>query len=68
MRRYQGSDMPLLAHMLNLEEPAFDQDQQQYVSQPPPSPVVVQHPSPDPMPSPPRQSLPPTIPFGPAPT
>nr|GFC34559.1 hypothetical protein [Tanacetum cinerariifolium] len=68
MRRYQGPDMPLLAHMLNLREPAFDQEQQQDVSQPSPSPVVTPHPSPDPMPSPPRQSSPPPIPFGPVPT
>nr|GEV50860.1 hypothetical protein [Tanacetum cinerariifolium] len=68
MRRYQGHDMPLLAHMLNLREPAFEQAQQHDVSHPPPSPVVASHPSPDPMPSPPRQSSPPPIPFGPAPT
>nr|GFD56110.1 hypothetical protein [Tanacetum cinerariifolium] len=30
--------------------------------------VVRPHPSPDPMPSPPRRSSPPPIPFGPAPT
>nr|GFB53093.1 hypothetical protein [Tanacetum cinerariifolium] len=65
MRHYQGPDMPLLAYMLNLGEPAFVQAQQQDVSQPPPSPVVALHPSPDLMPSPPRQSLPPPIPFGP---
>nr|GEW63939.1 hypothetical protein [Tanacetum cinerariifolium] len=68
MRRYQGPDMPLLAHMLNLREPAFEQAQQHDVSHPPPSPVVASHPSPDPMPSPPRQYLPSPIPFGPAPT
>nr|GEY78488.1 uncharacterized mitochondrial protein AtMg00810-like [Tanacetum cinerariifolium] len=68
MRRYQGPDMPLLAHMLNLGEPAFEQAQQHDVSHPLPSPVVVSHPSPDPMPSSPRQSLPPPVPFGPAPT
>nr|GFC77723.1 hypothetical protein [Tanacetum cinerariifolium] len=68
MRRYQGPDMPLLAHMLYPGEPAFEQAQQQDVSQAPPSPVVAPHPSPDPMPSPPRQSSPSPIPFGPAPT
>nr|GFA33186.1 aminoacyl-tRNA synthetase, class 1a, anticodon-binding [Tanacetum cinerariifolium] len=68
MRRYQGPDMPLLAHMLNLGEPAFEQAQQPDVYQPPPSPVVAPHPSPDQIPSPLRQSLPPPIPFGPAPT
>nr|GEY34054.1 hypothetical protein [Tanacetum cinerariifolium] len=68
MRRYQGPDMPLLAHMLNLREPAFKQAQQPNVYQPLPSPVVAPHPSPDPMPLPPRQSLPPPIPFGPTTT
>nr|GEW46428.1 hypothetical protein [Tanacetum cinerariifolium] len=67
MRRYQGPDMPLLAHMLNLGEPALEQAQQQDVSHPPPSFVVASHPFLDPMPSPPRQSSPPPIPFGPAP-
>nr|GEX02610.1 hypothetical protein [Tanacetum cinerariifolium] len=64
----KGPDMPLLAHMLNLGEPAFVQAQQQDVAQPPPSPVVAPHPLPDPIPLPPRQSSPPPIPFGPAPT
>nr|GEY95837.1 aminoacyl-tRNA synthetase, class 1a, anticodon-binding [Tanacetum cinerariifolium] len=68
MRHYLGPDMPLLAHMLNLGEPAFIQAQQQDASQPPPSPLVAPHPSPDPMPSLPRQSSPLPIPFGPAPT
>nr|GEX14176.1 retrovirus-related Pol polyprotein from transposon TNT 1-94 [Tanacetum cinerariifolium] len=68
MRHYQGPDMPLLAHMLNQGEPAFIQAQQQEVSPPPPSPVVAPHPLPDPMPSPPRQSSPPSIPFGLAPS
>nr|GEZ97217.1 hypothetical protein [Tanacetum cinerariifolium] len=68
MRRYQGPDMPLLAHMLHPREPAFEQAQQQDVYQAPPSPVVAPHPSPDLMPSPPRQSSPPHIPFGLAPT
>nr|GEX07186.1 putative reverse transcriptase, RNA-dependent DNA polymerase [Tanacetum cinerariifolium] len=68
MRRYQGPDMPLLVHMLNLGEPAFEQAQQPDVHQPPPSPVVAPHPSPDPMPSPSRQSSPPPIPFGPTTT
>nr|GFA22511.1 hypothetical protein [Tanacetum cinerariifolium] len=63
-----GPDMPLVAHMLNLGEPAFEHAQQPDVSQPPPSPVVAPHPSPDPMPSPPRQSSPLRIHFGPAPT
>nr|GEV20678.1 hypothetical protein [Tanacetum cinerariifolium] len=58
-----GPDMPLLAHMLNQEEPAFVQAQQQEVSLPLPSLVVASHPSPDPMPSPPRQSSPPPIPY-----
>nr|GEW13096.1 hypothetical protein [Tanacetum cinerariifolium] len=62
-----GPDMPLLAHMLNLGEPALEQAQQKDVYQPQPSLVVAPHPSPDPMPLPPRQSLPPPIPFGPAP-
>nr|GEV84906.1 xylulose kinase-1 [Tanacetum cinerariifolium] len=65
---YQGPNMPLLVHMLNLGEPAFVQAQQQDVSQPSPSPVVAPHPSPGPMSSPPRQSSPPPIPFGLAPT
>nr|GEX22048.1 hypothetical protein [Tanacetum cinerariifolium] len=65
---YQGPDMPLLAHMLNLGEPAFEQAQQPDVYQPQPSSIVVPHPSPDPMPSPPRQSSPPPIPFGPTTT
>nr|GFA05434.1 hypothetical protein [Tanacetum cinerariifolium] len=68
IRRYQGPDMPLLTHMLNLGEPAFEQAQQHDVSHPPPSPVVASHPSPDPMPLPPRQSSPPPIPFGPTTT
>nr|GEW49830.1 ribonuclease H-like domain-containing protein [Tanacetum cinerariifolium] len=34
MRHYQGPDMPLLAHMLNQEEPAFVQAQQQESSPP----------------------------------
>nr|GEV59469.1 leucine-rich repeat, cysteine-containing subtype [Tanacetum cinerariifolium] len=38
------------------------------VSPPPSSPVVASRPSPDPMPSPPRQSSPPPIPYGPAPS
>nr|GEZ24726.1 putative ribonuclease H-like domain-containing protein [Tanacetum cinerariifolium] len=59
---YKGPDMPLLVHMLNLGVPAFEQAQQQDVSQPPTSPVVAPHPSP------PRQSSPPPIPFGHAPT
>nr|GFA86447.1 hypothetical protein [Tanacetum cinerariifolium] len=63
-----GPDMPLLAHMLNLGEPSFEQAQQQDVSQAPPSPIVAPHPSPDPMPSYPRPSSPLRIPFGPAPT
>nr|GFC73005.1 hypothetical protein [Tanacetum cinerariifolium] len=63
-----GPDMPLVAHMLHLGEPAFEQAQQQDVSKPPPSPVVAPHPSPDLMPSPPKPSSPPPIPFGPAPT
>nr|GEZ18992.1 ribonuclease H-like domain-containing protein [Tanacetum cinerariifolium] len=67
-RKYQGPDMPLVAHMLHPGEPAFEQAQQQDVSQPPPSHVVAPHPSLDPMPSPPRPSLPPPIPFGLAPT
>nr|GFB02749.1 hypothetical protein [Tanacetum cinerariifolium] len=58
-----GPDMPLLAHMLNHGEPAFVQAHQQEVSLPPPSPVVAPHSSPDSMPSPPRQSSPPPIPF-----
>nr|GEZ74277.1 hypothetical protein [Tanacetum cinerariifolium] len=58
MRRYQGPDMPLLVHMLNLKEHAFEQAQQHDVSHPPPSLVVASHPSPDPMPSPPRPSEP----------
>nr|GEV59892.1 hypothetical protein [Tanacetum cinerariifolium] len=68
MRHYQGPDMPLLAHMLNQGKPALVQAQPQEVSPPPPSPVVKPHPLIDPMPSPPRQSLPPPIPFGPAPS
>nr|GEW28019.1 putative ribonuclease H-like domain-containing protein [Tanacetum cinerariifolium] len=68
MRNYQGPDMPLLAHMLNLWEPALEQAQQQDVYQPQPSPVVAPHPSPNPMPSPRRQSSPPPIPFGPTPS
>nr|GFD17728.1 hypothetical protein [Tanacetum cinerariifolium] len=60
--------MPLLAHMLNLGEPAFEQAQQPDAYQPPPSLVVAPHPSPDPMPSLPRQSSPPPIPFGPTTT
>nr|GFA73793.1 hypothetical protein [Tanacetum cinerariifolium] len=68
MRHYQGPDMPLLAYMLHLGEPALEPAQQQDVYQPQPSPVVAPHPSPDPMPSPPRQSSPPPIPFGPAPS
>nr|GEV36044.1 aminoacyl-tRNA synthetase, class 1a, anticodon-binding [Tanacetum cinerariifolium] len=67
-RHYQGPDMPLLAHMLNQGEPAFVQAQQQEVSPPPPSLVVASRPLPNPMPSPPRQSLPPPIPYGPAPS
>nr|GEU28969.1 putative ribonuclease H-like domain-containing protein [Tanacetum cinerariifolium] len=67
MRHYQGPNMPLLAHMLNRGEPVLEQAQQQAVYQPQPSPVVAPHPLPDPMPSPPRQSSPPSIPFGPAP-
>nr|GEW26521.1 putative ribonuclease H-like domain-containing protein [Tanacetum cinerariifolium] len=63
-----GPDIPLLAHMLNQGEPAFVQAQQQEVSPPPPSHVVAPHPSPDPMPSPLRQSSPPSIPFGLAPS
>nr|GFA31581.1 hypothetical protein [Tanacetum cinerariifolium] len=63
-----GPDMPLLAHMLNLGEPSFEQAQQQDVSQPPPSLIVAPHPLPDPMPSSPRPSSPSPIPFGPAPT
>nr|GFC87415.1 hypothetical protein [Tanacetum cinerariifolium] len=65
---YQGPDMPLLAHMLNQGEPVFVQAQQQKVSPPPPSPVVASRPSPDAMPSPPRQSSPLPIPYGPAPS
>nr|GEV80808.1 putative ribonuclease H-like domain-containing protein [Tanacetum cinerariifolium] len=65
---FNGPDMPLLAHMLNLEEPTFKQAQQLDVYQPPPSLVVTPHPSPDTMPSPPRQSSPPPIPFGPTTT
>nr|GFC96212.1 hypothetical protein [Tanacetum cinerariifolium] len=57
MRHYQGPDMPLLAHMLNQGELAFVQDQQQEVSPPPPSPVVSPHPSPNLMPSPPRDTV-----------
>nr|GFA12136.1 synaptobrevin, longin-like domain protein [Tanacetum cinerariifolium] len=68
MRHYQGPDMPLLAYMLNQREPAFVQAQQQEVSPPSPSLVVASHPSPDPMPSPPRQSSPPPIPYGHAPS
>nr|GEX98355.1 hypothetical protein [Tanacetum cinerariifolium] len=68
MRHYLGPDMPLLAHMLNLREPALEQAQQQDVYQPQPSPVVTPHPSPNPMPSPARQSSPTPIPFGPAPS
>nr|GEW33144.1 hypothetical protein [Tanacetum cinerariifolium] len=68
MRHYQGPDMPLLAHILNQGEPTFVQAKQQEVSLPPPSPVVAPHPSPDLMLSPPRQSSPPSIPFGPAPS
>nr|GFC79867.1 hypothetical protein [Tanacetum cinerariifolium] len=49
-------------------EPALEQAQQQDVYQPPPSPVVAPHPFPGLMPSPPRQSSPPPIPFDPAPT
>nr|GFD48575.1 hypothetical protein [Tanacetum cinerariifolium] len=60
--------MPLLAYMLNQGEPAFVQAQQQEVSPPPPSPVVASHPSHDLMPSPPRQSSPLHIPYGPAPS
>nr|GFB45804.1 hypothetical protein [Tanacetum cinerariifolium] len=55
--------MPLLAHILNQGEPALVQAQPQEVSPPPPSPMVEQHPSTDPMPSPPRQSSPLPIPF-----
>nr|GEV12769.1 putative ribonuclease H-like domain-containing protein [Tanacetum cinerariifolium] len=65
---HNGPDMPLLAHMLNQGEPAFVQAQQQEVSPPPPSPVVTSCPSLDPIPSPPRQSSPPPIPYGPAPS
>nr|GEW39181.1 GPCR kinase [Tanacetum cinerariifolium] len=53
---------------LSQGEPDFVQAQQQEVSPPPPSPVVAPHPSYDPMPSPPRQSSPLPIPFGPAPS
>nr|GEU94679.1 hypothetical protein [Tanacetum cinerariifolium] len=63
-----GPDMPLLAHMLNLGEPALEQAQQKDVYQPQLSPMVAPHPSPDPMPSPPRQSSPLPIPFGPTPS
>nr|GFC76749.1 hypothetical protein [Tanacetum cinerariifolium] len=49
-------------------EPAFVQAQQQEVSPPLPSPVVASRPSPDLMTSPPRQSSPSPIPFGPAPS
>nr|GEW53906.1 reverse transcriptase domain-containing protein [Tanacetum cinerariifolium] len=63
-----GHDMPLLAHMLNQWEPTFVQAQQQDGSPSLPSPVVALHPLPDPMPSPPRQSSPPPIPFGLAPS
>nr|GEU85622.1 putative ribonuclease H-like domain-containing protein [Tanacetum cinerariifolium] len=65
---HNGPHMPLLAHMLNLGEPALEQAQQQDVYQPQPSPVVTPHLSPNPMPTPPRQSSPPPIPFGPAPS
>nr|GEW51869.1 hypothetical protein [Tanacetum cinerariifolium] len=68
MRHYQGPAMPLLAHMLNQGEPALVQAQPQEVSPPPPSPVVEPHPLTDPMPSPPRQSSPLPILFGPAPS
>nr|GFA61126.1 xylulose kinase-1 [Tanacetum cinerariifolium] len=67
-QQQEGPDMPLLAHMLNLGELPFVQAQQQEVAQPPPSAVVAPHPSLDPMPLPPRQSSPPPIPFGLAPT
>nr|GEW60830.1 hypothetical protein [Tanacetum cinerariifolium] len=63
-----GPDMPLLAHMLNQGEPALVQAQPQEVSPPPPSPVVEPHPSTVPMLSPPRQSSPPPILYGPAPS
>nr|GEY97875.1 ribonuclease H-like domain, reverse transcriptase, RNA-dependent DNA polymerase [Tanacetum cinerariifolium] len=49
-------------------EPALVQTQPQEVSPPPRSPVVEPHPLTDPMPSPPRQSSPPPILFGPAPS
>nr|GEY88753.1 putative ribonuclease H-like domain-containing protein [Tanacetum cinerariifolium] len=68
MRHYQGPDMPLLAHMLNLGEPDLEQAQQQDVYQPQLSPVVTPHLSPDPMPSPPMQSSHLPIHFGPAPS
>nr|GEX72266.1 hypothetical protein [Tanacetum cinerariifolium] len=68
MRHYQGLDMPLLAHMLNQGEPALVQAQPQEVSPPLRSPVVEPHLSTDPMPSPTRQSSPPPIPFGSAPS
>nr|GEW51696.1 putative ribonuclease H-like domain-containing protein [Tanacetum cinerariifolium] len=69
MRHYQGPDMPLLAHMLNLGEHAFEQAQQQQdVAHPPPSPEVASHPSPNPIPLPTRQSSHPPILFGPTPT
>nr|GFB55789.1 hypothetical protein [Tanacetum cinerariifolium] len=63
-----GPDMPLLAHMLIQREPALVQAQPQAVSPPPPSLVVEPHPSTDPMPSPPRQSSPSLILFGPTPS
>nr|GEZ97541.1 hypothetical protein [Tanacetum cinerariifolium] len=68
MRHYQGPDMPLFAHMLNQGESALVQAQPQEVSPLLRSLVVEPHPSTDLMPLPPRQSSPPPIPFGPAPS
>nr|GFA13553.1 putative ribonuclease H-like domain-containing protein [Tanacetum cinerariifolium] len=64
----EGPDMPLLAHMLNQGDSALIQAPPQEVSPPPRSPVVEPHPSTYHMPSPPRQSSPLPIPFGPEPS